>query len=256
MPIARLSREGRQIDIAYAESGEGFPVLLVHGFASNKETNWINTGWFKALAASGFRAIALDNRGHGASTKFYRETDYSLDAMAGDALALLDCLGIERAHVCGYSMGARICCMLALAHGKRIGKAVFSGNGWAMVEGSGDWTPVRDALLADSLGEVADLRARAFRVFADQTKSDRQALAACVAGIRQKFTLGDLGKIANPVLVAVGSKDTIAGSGEKLAAALPHGEFFEIPDRDHMRAVGDKQHIAAVLAFLLRQVNN
>jgi pimeloyl-ACP methyl ester carboxylesterase len=250
MPVARITHDGQSLDIAYADEGTGFPVLLIHGFASTKEVNWINTGWFKALNAAGFRAIAADNRGHGQSTKFHADADYSLALMAADSLALLDRLGIEKAHVVGYSMGARITCSLALHHGERIAKAVFSGNGWGMVEGTGDWTPVRDALLATSLADVTDTRGRAFRSFADQTKSDRVALAACVSSVRQTFSVADLSRISNEVLVAVGTDDDIAGSGEMLAAALPHGSFLPIPGRDHMKAVGDRSHISGVIEFL------
>ncbi|MCU0790923.1 MAG: alpha/beta hydrolase [Nitratireductor sp.] len=253
MPVARLSHHGQDLETAYADEGSGFPVLLIHGFASTKEVNWINTGWFKALNAAGFRALAADNRGHGQSTKFHAESDYSLALMAADSIALLDHLGIAKAHVVGYSMGARIACSLAINHGERIAKAVFSGNGWGMVEGTGDWTPVRDALLAPSLADVSDPRGRAFRSFADQTKSDREALAACVASVRQVFSLEELSRIDNEVLVAIGTDDDIAGSGERLAAALPHGEYLPIPGRDHMKAVGDRTHMAGVIEFLQRR---
>ncbi|HSO48631.1 MAG TPA: alpha/beta hydrolase [Rhizobiaceae bacterium] len=252
MPSAPISHDGQTLDIAYADEGSGFPVLLIHGFASTKEVNWINTGWFKALNAAGFRAIAFDNRGHGASTKFHSEADYSLSRMAGDALALLDHLEIAKAHVVGYSMGARIACSLAISNGERLDRVVLSGNGWGMVEGTGDWTPVRDALLAPSLADVTDPRGRAFRSFADQTKSDRVALAACVTSVRQIFTQEELARIGNEVLVAIGTQDEIAGSGERLAAALPHGDYLPIPGRDHMKAVGDKVHVAGVVEFLSR----
>lgn len=250
MPTATISNGGDRVELAYVDEGEGEAVLLIHGFASTKEVNWINTGWVTALTAAGFRVIAFDNRGHGASTKFHDPANYSLDRMAGDALALLDHLGIEKANVMGYSMGARISATLAIAHGERLGKVVLSGNGWGMVEGSGDWTPVRDALLAPSLEDVSDPRGRAFRAFADKTGSDREALAACVSGVRQLLSVDGLRRIRNRVLVAVGTEDDIAGSGERLAAILANGRFLPIPRRDHMKAVGDRNHIRGVVEFL------
>src|SRR5271165_4031395 len=112
--------------IAYTIQGEGDPVLLIHGFASNARTNWIDTRWTSFLAANGFRAIALDNRGHGSSSKLYGPEAYAGPIMANDAVALLAHLNIERADVIGYSMGARITAFLALSHPERVRSAVFA----------------------------------------------------------------------------------------------------------------------------------
>src|SRR6201996_7663106 len=95
------------VDIAFLDEGEGEPIVLVHGFASNKEVNWVSTGWVTALTRARRRAIALDNRGHGASTKLYDPADYHTSLMADDIRALIDHLGLRRADVMGYSMGAR-----------------------------------------------------------------------------------------------------------------------------------------------------
>jgi len=220
MPIASL----KNLDIAYLDQGEGFPILLVHGFASSKEINWANTGWVKALNTAGYRVIAHDNRGHGKSSKFYSEGDYSIDSMAEDAISLLDYLGIQNAHVMGYSMGARISCSLGISHGARFEKIILGGNGYGMIEGTGDWTPVKEALLADDVAAITDERGLVFRKFADQTNSDRKALAACVVGVRQLIAAEALARVSNPVLVAVGTRDEIAGSGEALAELLPNAD--------------------------------
>lgn len=253
MPMLEIETPQGRVELAYLDEGAGRPVLLVHGFASTKEVNWLNTGWVKTLVGAGFRVVAFDNRGHGQSTKFHDKTAYSLGALAGDAAQLADALGLEQPHVVGYSMGARIASMLAIGHGNKFGRIALSGNGWGMVEGSGDWTPVEQALLAPSLDVVTDPRGRAFRAFADQTGSDLKALAACVAGVRELVPQEALGAIENDVLIAIGTDDDVAGSGEKLAAAIPGSRFFAIPGRDHMKAVGDKRHIAAVLEFLSAQ---
>ena len=111
-------------------------------------------------------------------------------------------------------------------------------------------TPVREALLAPSLADVSDLRGRAFRKFADQTKSDLVALAECVTAVRQVFSAADFQKITNPVLVAIGTEDDIAGDGQVIADLIPQGELLEIPGRDHMRAVGDPVYKQGVADFL------
>ncbi|MCF6321214.1 MAG: alpha/beta hydrolase [Rhizobiaceae bacterium] len=226
------------------------PVLLVHGFSSSIADNWLNTNWVKFLNQNGWRVIALDNRGHGKSQKFYSQEDYSLPLMANDAIELLDHLEIPKSHIIGYSMGARIAAAMVLNNGDRTGRVILGGNGYGMIEGTGDWTPVHDGLLAKNPDEITDLRARAFRRFADRTGSDRRALAACVMGIRDRFSEGDFAAITNSVLIAIGEEDDIAGSGEKLAAIMQNARFFSIPGRDHMRASGDKAFKNEAAVFL------
>ncbi len=173
------------------------------------------------LAGHGFRAIALDNRGHGASDKFYDPESYTGAAMAEDALRLLDHLEIAKADVIGYSMGARIAAVLALAHPERVRGVVFGGLGANMIHGVGDPRPIAAALLADDVSNVTDPHARAFRVFADQTESDRRALAACIMATRDRIPAQELGLLKVPVLVAVGTEDALAGPARPLADAIP-----------------------------------
>ena len=70
---------------------------------------------------------------------------------------------------------------------------------------------------------------------------------------RQTFTPEELATIHIPTLIAIGDKDSVAGSGEKLAALIPGAEFMVIPNRDHMLATGDRSYKAAVLDFLQRR---
>lgn len=242
------------VEIAFLDEGEGPATLLVHGFASNARVNWVSTGWVSDLVAAGRRVIAIDNRGHGESDKPHDPAAYPAPVMAEDARRLLDHLDIEAADVIGYSMGARITAFLALAHAARVRAAVFSGLGEGMVKGVGRSEPIAAALLAESPADVEDEHARGFRIFADKTGADRKALAACILAARQRITPAELETLAMPVLVAVGSEDAIAGSPEALAALIPGAEAFEIPGRDHMKAVGDRKHKAAVLDFLARHI--
>ena len=238
------------VEIAYLDEGAGEPIVLVHGFASSKEVNWVQPGWFETLKGAGRRVIALDDRGHGQSSKLYDPADYHTSKMAGDARALLDHLGVPRADVMGYSMGARIAAFLALEHAQVVRCMVLGGLGMHLIDGVGLPTTIADALEAPSLADVADPQGRTFRAFADQTKSDRLALAACIRGSRQVLTRERVASIQTPTLVAVGTKDPIAGSAEELAAVMPNAKALPIPNRDHMLAVGDKVFKAGVLEFL------
>jgi pimeloyl-ACP methyl ester carboxylesterase len=238
------------VRIAYLDEGEGEPILLIHGFASNIAANWIDPGWVKTLTQGGRRVIAYDNRGHGQSDKLYDPALYGAPAMAEDARRLLDHLGVERTDVLGYSMGARIAAFLTFAHPERVRSVIFGGLGIHMVRGMVGAGPLAAALEAARLEDVTNATARSFRVFAEQTKSDLKALAACMRGPREKVPAERLGEIAVPALVAVGSKDVIGGSGAALAELIPGSQFLEITGRDHMRAVGDAGFKQGVLDFL------
>lgn len=238
------------IDQPPLSGGSGEPVLLIHGFSSSHFVNWVAPGWIKTLTEAGYRAIALDNRGHGRSSKSYNPADYTPQEMASDAAALLDHLGLARAHVFGYSMGARISAFLALEHPEKIATLTLGGLGYGMVDGVGDWDPIADALVAADPDTITHPRGKMFRSFADQTRSDRDALAACIATSRELLSDAQIASIALPVLVGVGTKDDIAGSAKRLADLFPHGEAFDIEGRDHMLAVGDRTFKARVLEFL------
>ena len=241
------------IAIAYQVQGEGRPILLIHGFASSAEVNWVATGWVDTLVKAGYQAIALDNRGHGRSRKLYDPQLYFAREMANDARRLLDHLGIARLPVIGYSMGARIAAYLALDHPERVEALVLGGMGLNLVTGLADSEPIIAALTAETLSEVTHPTGRQFRIFAEHTGADRAALAACMINSRQPMAEADVRRIAVPALVAVGEEDTMAGDPAALAALLPQAEAFVIPRRDHMRATGDKAFKSAALEFLARQ---
>ncbi len=249
--MPRFRNDG--VDIAYLEEGEGEPVVLVHGFASTKEVNWLHPGWISTLTRAGRRAIALDNRGHGASAKLYDPAAYHSAVMAEDVRALFDHLDIARADVMGYSMGARIAAFLAFAHPDRVRSVVLGGLGIRLVDGVGLPESIADALEAPALADVRDPQGRTFRAFAEQTNSDLRALAACIRGSRQTLSRQDCARLAMPALVAVGSNDDVAGSAQELVALLPQGQALDIPGRDHMLAVGDRVFKQGALDFLAQR---
>ncbi|MGT2465959.1 alpha/beta fold hydrolase [Mesorhizobium atlanticum] len=240
-------------ELAYLDrqpaSGQGDPVLMIHGFASSHYVNWVSPGWFKTLNDAGYRAIAFDHRGHGSSSKSYDEADYTPAKMASDAAALLDHLGIERAHVMGYSMGARVSAFLALSDPQKVATLVFGGLGIGMVDGVGDWDPIAAALLAE------DPRKTRIRAAAPSAPSQTRRAATGARSRRasqrraELLSEDDMARIAQPTLIAVGTKDDIGGSPDELAALMPNARAFHIEGRDHMLAVGDKSFKQRVLEF-------
>jgi pimeloyl-ACP methyl ester carboxylesterase len=173
--------------------------------------------------------------------------------MASDVVALMDHLSIPRADIMGYSLGARMTAWLGLTKPERLRSAILGGIGMAMVDGGGPGENVAAALEAPSLEEVSDPVARTFRAFADQTRSDRRALAACLRGSRRLMSRDEVTGINVPVLIAVGTTDEVAGSAHGLGDLIPGAEVLDIPNRDHMRAVGDKVYKTGVVDFLSRR---
>jgi pimeloyl-ACP methyl ester carboxylesterase len=241
------------VEIAYLDEGEGDPIFLVHGFASTKNVNWVYPTWVSDLRKNGRRVIALDNRGHGESAKLYDAAEYSIPMMASDVVALMDHLDIPRADIMGYSLGARMTAWLGLTKPERLRSAILGGIGMAMIDGGGPGENVAAALEAPSLEEVSDPVGRTFRAFAEQTRSDRRALAACLRGSRGLMSREQVAGIDVPVLVAVGTSDEVAGSAHGLGELIPGAQVLDIPGRDHMRAVGDKVYKSGVVDFLSRR---
>lgn len=242
------------VRIAFIDEGpsapRGLPVVLVHGFASTHAVNWVGPLWVRTLTEAGRRVVALDNRGHGESGKPHDPQAYATAVMAQDVARLLDHLGIPRADVMGYSMGARITAFLARDAPHRVQGIVLGGLGRHLVDGAGLPGSIAAAMDAPDPAALEDPTQRMFRKFADQNGADRVALSACIRGSRQSLSEAEVGRIAAPALVAVGTRDPIAGDPHRLAALFPAGRALDIPDRDHNLAVGDKVYKRGVLAFL------
>jgi pimeloyl-ACP methyl ester carboxylesterase len=241
------------IDERPAPRDRGEPILLIHGFASTHAVNWVFPQWVKSLTEAGRRVVAFDNRGHGRSEKFHDPAAYAMQKMAEDARALLDHLHIETADVMGYSMGARIAAFLAKEHASRVRSMILGGLGHHLVDRAGLPLAIAEAMEAPSLAGLVDPTQRMFRAFAEATKSDLKALAACARGARQVMSEIEAREIDVPVLIAAGTKDDVAGNPHELAALFRRARAVDIPGRDHNRAVGDTVYKDSVLEFLERR---
>ncbi|MBY7649630.1 MAG: alpha/beta hydrolase [Candidatus Liberibacter europaeus] len=250
---SKLFSSWRGFRLAFFDEGDRFApvVLLLHGFTSSAMINWFSPGWVQLLCDNGFRVVLIDNLGHGESDKPHNLTNYNLVFMAADAVSLLDYLGINRAHVIGYSMGARIACSMALFYSSYVCSLVLGGVGSGLYDSEViDWNPVLDSFLLPSINDVQCLLGKTFRNFAENVPgNDLNALASCLAMTRKLFNKEDLKRIDVPALIAVGSKDTIAGSPQELLSVLQNGQYLNILNRDHMLSVGDKQFKQGVIDF-------
>ena len=113
------------LKIAYDDVGDGDPIVLLHGFAADKRSNWRLTGWYRLLNDAGFRVIAPDSRGHGASDRPTDPEAYAPACVTGDLLRLLDHLELDEVDALGYSMGGRNLAWLLTRPETRLRSAVM-----------------------------------------------------------------------------------------------------------------------------------
>jgi pimeloyl-ACP methyl ester carboxylesterase len=227
------------------------PVVLQHGFAADTSVNWIATGVVAALREAGFTVISLDARGHGRSEKPHDESRYTEATMARDVSALLDHLELDEVSLAGYSMGA-IIALAATAADKRIRRLATGGVGSGIVDFGGvDLRVVKPADIASALLAEDPMAVPAsgvpFRLLADATGADRQALAAVALASREGSL--DLSSIGVPTLVLAGDQDILAAEPERLAAAIAGARLVRIPG-DHMTAVMSPAFSEALVSFL------
>ena len=228
----------------------GPPVVVVHGFASDYQLNWVGTRWQETLVDAGYRVIGLDCRGHGRSDKPHDPAAYSMAAMAADVRRLLDEVHAETAHYVGYSMGARIGLQAVLDFPDRLRSAVLGGIG---ASGAVDDAEPIVRALRGGVAETAS--ALSFQKFASaRAINDLDALAACMEGMAQSAAVdpASLAAIRTPILLVVGERDEVARNAPRLAELIPSAELVMIPGRDHLGTVPARQFKDAAVEFLSR----
>ncbi len=235
------------VSLAYDVWGSGPPVVLLHGFAADSETNWARPGIVETLVEAGRHVVTLDARGHGHSDKPYQPEAYANGAMVKDVQALLDHLRLNEVDVCGYSMGAMTAAAFAGCDlrarsvvlggvGERVGTRTLGHSAARIAEG----------LLAEDLESITDPMARAFRTFADNMGADRRALAAIQRS--RSMSLQPF-QVKIPTLIITGDADILVGSPHRLAEQIP-GAVTRIVSGDHLSAVFDPAFGEAIVEFL------
>jgi pimeloyl-ACP methyl ester carboxylesterase len=240
-------------DIAYDDIGAaewGRPVVLLHGYASNRNEGWRRVGWYGAFERKRIRVIALDWRGHGESARPHEPKAYTREKMIGDVFALLDHLEIKRADLFGYSMGARLAIHAALAQPERIADLMLGGIGGRILEPPQHADVLAQAMEAADAGNIENPILRSFRAFADEQGEDRLALAACARGGNYAVTPEMLSAIRARTLVVAGARDELAGDPQVLADLIPGARASVLPGCDHFSAIPHALFKAAVFDFI------
>jgi pimeloyl-ACP methyl ester carboxylesterase len=222
--------------IAWHEMGEGRPVVLIHGYMSDANTNWIRFGHAAKVAAKGFRVIMPDLRAHGQSDRPQDAAAYRPDVLAEDNEALVAHLGLTDYDLGGYSLGARTTMrMLDRGNVPTPARLIFVGMG---LEGLTDTNRRGGHFrgILDNLGNF-DRGSPQWMVeaFLKTTKGDPVALRH----ILDTFVDTELARIQairQPTLVLAGEEDEDNGSHRELAETIPGADLAEVPG-GHMSAV-------------------
>lgn len=244
--------ERSDVTIHYVVEGSGPAITLVHGFASSLQGNWRAPGIIEALASAGRQVVALDCRGHGRSSKPHDPKSYAGAAMTEDVIALLDHRALPQVDLMGYSMGGWIAASLLLNHPERFRSVILSGVGDGLLAGGlprARSEAIAAALDAKDASSASNPSARAFRTFAEQQKNDLAALAAMQRATRHELDPAKLGRVAKPVMILIGERDTLVGGADKLAATIRGARYVKVPG-DHLSAVAAPEFRKAVEAFL------
>lgn len=235
------------IELAYHETGEGRPVILLHGLFSDAQMNWIKFGHAERLADAGFRVIMPDLRAHGLSGRPHEPEYYPVGILARDLRELVAYLGLEEFDLGGFSLGARTT-VEGVGEGLRPRRAILGGAG---LEGLRHWQR-RKHFFLDAI-ELFDRVPRGDPhwlsiQFMKSQRIDRVAAALLLESFADAFVAW-LDAFSMPTLVVCGSEDHDNGSGEDLAAALPNAVFSEVPG-SHMSSVTRPELGKAITDFL------
>lgn len=257
MPLVPNSPDPRfvlardNVRIATYEFGDpgGQPVVLVHGFASGGLLNWHHSGWTRVLGRAGYRVIAIDQRGHGASSKPHTAEAYTMPLLVDDLLDVLDTFMLDETLFVGYSLGARVGWQACLDLPGRINRAVLGGipDGDPLTRFR---TEEARVCLETGVAPTDRLTAAYVSMASGIPGNDLAALISLVEGMRGGVQPDPANPPQQPVLFATGSEDSILEKSRALAGAAPQGTFYEIPGRNHFNAPTSKDFRAAALEFL------
>lgn len=232
--------------------GDGPAVVLLHGFSSSFRRNWHGTGWTRALALSGRRALGLDFRGHGRSARSEDPAFYFPEVLCADIAALQDAADAAPCDVAGFSMGAAIALQFAILHPDRVRRLVLGGVGDKILPS--DPPPPEPALIADALAapdpdQIRHAVGRRFRTFAERGGNDLGALAAMMRGPGWPGRVDHLGPVPCPTLVVLAENDDFMPRTERLRALLPDARFVTVPGTDHIGLSQDARFRDLALDF-------
>lgn len=242
----RVRHDGASIWSASYGPPLGRPVILLHGGLGHSG-NFANQ--IPALTEAGYRAIVIDSRGHGRSTRDARP--YSYELMAGDVVAVMDALGLSRAALVGWSDGACTALTLAKAHPERFAGVFFFAcnmdpSGTKEIDES---NPLLGRCFGRHAKDYAALSA---------TPDGFQSLVADVTAMQRtqpNWSAADLAALRLPVAIVEGENEEFIQREhlEYLARTIPGATYTQLPGVSHFAPIQDPDLFSrALLDFLAR----
>jgi len=263
MPVAKVG----EINLSYQVSGKGQFLILIVGFASAQNTWLMQVRAFSKL----YRVVTFDNRGFGKSDK--PAGPYTTKMLANDTIALMDYLGIKKAHILGGSMGGMAAQEIAVEHPERVDRLILSSTSaggqtlkdtlFGLIEGATPgWKRSQPDLASANLQKfMVAMASRSFNgklyqmlIMPLVRLQARQGKLECPLGQLEAMlshdALGRLDKIKAPTLVLTGSEDRVMPphSSEEIASGIKGAELVVVEGGAH--ALGGERFNKEVLRFL------
>jgi pimeloyl-ACP methyl ester carboxylesterase len=265
MPFATNARDGSRVYFE-DDGGQGTPVVILGGFLDPVELVR-GAPIARALGelSEEFRLVHVDHRGHGRSAKPHEAKAYAMPLRVADVVAVLDGLGIERAHFIGISWGGRLCFGIGEHAPERVRSLVIIGQQPYAIEPDGPLARVvGDALQASSEQGIETL-VEAFEAIAGRyPESVRAAYLSCdAAAMRAAWSAAmsegpvsrDLGTWDVRCLVCVAADDVdFFDQAQRAAQEIPDAEFVSIEGSDHLGM--DAAEVDPILPAVLRTLRH
>lgn len=255
--MSTVRRDGFDLEYRVDGPDDGPALLLANSLGTDLHL------WDPQIAAwaQRYRVVRTDLRGHGGSGA--PPQPYTLDDLGADAVAVLDAVGVGRAHVCGISVGGMVAQWLALRHPARVDALVLANtsprvgtvDGWEQridAVRTGGTTAVRDAVIERYFSAAFRARSpevvdRAARVLADV---DDEGYVGCCTALRDADLRDEVGRITAPTLVIGGTEDvsTPPGDVRALHAAIPDSDLVMFDGAAHLSNLEEPERFTAVVA--------
>lgn len=236
------------VRLSVHQAGEGRPVLMLHGWLASGDFNWGRPGIARRLVDAGYRVIMIDHRGHGQSGTLPGGKPIEKDQLARDGLEVLRQLGLADYDLVGYSIGGRTALRMVV-NGARPRRLVLSGLGATTLVESPEVIDSFEAAMQGPVPPKEDMSTPSLlRKLADGMCADK-ATAIAILRSTPATSWDDMGRIATPTLLILGSEDLGIGPAEPLQAAIPGSQLRKIAG-DHLSVLGNPELATGIIDFL------